>query len=238
MENNNGQQGNMNANVENEVIEIENDFDELVGIYMNGLKSDEHSRSKSYEILRKIFIENRGDESKQELIAVHLFAFLANWGMCRKGFLLNKDYLFSLPVVEILCKDDYKDLLYYNPFVQDLNGMNNLLLKLVEEIKQFYADEIYKSDIKKVSEILVSKIILGTFGCIIAFDTNVTSILPNECGNKIDEQSINWLNAFAKRHKDKIENHLQTLNEPFDRPIYTPMKVIDMYLFEKGLKNN
>lgn len=38
---------------------------------------------------------------------------LSELGMMRNSFLLQKDYLFNLPVVGILCKDEYRQLIQF-----------------------------------------------------------------------------------------------------------------------------
>ena len=53
-------------------------------------------------------------------ITLNLYAYLASWGMLRNSFLMQKDYLFSKPVVEILCKDKYSNLISFNPFKENI----------------------------------------------------------------------------------------------------------------------
>lgn len=244
MENTNGLLENINANGENEVTEIEEDFDELVSRYINIFSLDKNGRYKSYEHIRNVFKQNKdkNDEESIELMSLHLFTYLASWGMLRNSFLLYKDYLFLKPIVRILCDKKYEQLFNISPYYDSKKSYNvNNLLDLIEEIKNSCNDiRYYKNGEEFIivntnfTDTLISKIILGTLGCIIAYDNNTKEGLRkiNKCAT-LGKKSINQMIEFANRHKDKIEKHLQNLNDT-----YTSMKVIDMYLFEKGIQNN
>ena len=48
---------------------------------------------------------------------------------------------------------------------------------------------------------------------------------------KMGSQSIKELCAFAKANEEEIKKEISKLND-----LYTPMKIIDMYFFEKGFE--
>lgn len=48
---------------------------------------------------------------------------------------MQKDYLFSKPVVEILCKDKYSNLISFNPFKENIITDLETIMSLRDEIK-------------------------------------------------------------------------------------------------------
>lgn len=203
-------------------------------------QQDDNSRYKSYDHIRSAFLKYRKDETKRNLITLHLYSYLASWGMLRNSFLMQKDYLFSRPVVDVLCKDKYDLLLNFNPLNKVSFEEIELIEDLAKEIRNCYISKSYyeegssknKGIITNVTDTLVSKIILGTIGCTVAYDRYVKAGLIREnITPRLDSQSIMELNNFAIQNKDEIKLFIEKLGD-----LYTPMKIIDMYFFEKGFK--
>ena len=215
------------------------DISICVDKFLSNYNLDPNSRYKSYDHIRRVFIKYRKDENKRNLITLHLYSYLASWGMLRNSFLMQKDYLFSRPIVDILCQDKYDELLDFNPFVTTLGRSIGLILELVDEIRGYYVGKTYYLEgnkkpqrIENVTDTLVSKIILGTFGCTVAYDRYVKAGLSSfNMSQSISRYSINEICRFAKSNEEQIKEQLDKLNE-----FYTPMKIIDMYFFEKGLE--
>ena len=214
----------------------ENEMSEKLKLFKDVYDKDGNSRYKSFDHCRKCFIENRNKKDNYDLIALNLYAYLASWGMLRNSFLMQKDYLFNLKVVEILCNEKYDNLLNYNPFSATEKD-DEMIIKLKEEISNYYKGKKYysegnsKKEIKDVSETLISKIILGTFGCIIAYDRYVKAALSNyKIKQTLTKESLLQIRLFAKKYQEEIVDQLGN----YDKTIYTPIKIIDTYLFEKG----
>ncbi len=222
-------------------IEKQKDFDEYVSKYTRIFDLDENGRYKSYEHIRSIFLKYKDENTEEstELISLHLYAYLASCGMLKYSFLAYKDYLFLKPIVRILCDPKYESLLNFNPYDEDYTIINvNKLLHLIGRIKNVYNRIKYYKDNKEYiiinlnfTDTLISKIISGTYGCMIGYDKNVKNALSEiHCRVTLGRTSIKEMIYFANLHKEEINNQLKKLNN-----LYTPMKVIDMYLFEKGL---
>lgn len=200
-------------------------------------KEDENSRYRSYDHCRKAFIENKNNKDKYDLITLNLYAYLASWGMLRNSFLLQKDYLFNKPVVDILCKEEYSRLINFNPLKPDASEDLKLIMKLGNEIKKYYKGKTYitgkynsEETIKNVSDTLVTKIILGTFGCVLAYDNYVKRALrQKDINGCFSVKSMEQIVTFAKKHKDEINEACNELGN-----LYTPMKILDMYFWEVG----
>ena len=110
---------------------------------------------------------------------------------------------------------------------------------MVGEIKEYFIGKTFFEEgndkiktIENVSDTLISKIILGTFGCTVAYDRYVKIGLRSEyLPQSINKKSICKICDFAKNNQRTIEVLLRKLNN-----YYTPMKILDMYFFEKGFE--
>ncbi|MBP3238848.1 MAG: hypothetical protein J6M24_07235 [Lachnospiraceae bacterium] len=214
----------------------------------NVIKEDKECRDHSYEHCRRFFKDNReacinekeGNYIKCDLMALHLFAYLASFGMLHNSWILQKDYKFFIPFVKIICDDKYKDLLDYEPSDNDYQNKIELILDLKKELNKRFAEEVFYKDYKdekntgkKMSDTLFSKIILGTFGCIPAYDICVVEGLSSmgittTC-NKVSLQGIFDLVINNKETIDKLKDEIKN-----NKVLYTSMRIVDLCLWKKG----
>ena len=194
----------------------------------------------SYDHCRKCFLVNKINKRKYNLITLHLYAYLASWGMLRNSFLMQKDYLFNKPIVKILCENKYSTLIDWSPYnktEQEIDEYINLVLELKTRIKEYYLSDYYYNDkcekikIKNVTDTLVSKILLGTLGCIPAYDQYLVKALRHDkIVGTLSKKSISKVVEFAMDNEIDISKLCKKLG-----PLYPPMKIIDMYFWEKGI---
>ncbi len=219
------------------VINEKVDLTEHVSKFIKVYSSDKNGRYLSYDHVRRAFLSLRKDVSQRDLLTLHLYAYLASWGMLRNSFLMQKDYKFLTPIVEILCKAKYESLIDYDPF-NDVGTSNaRLIMELVDEIRNYFYGKTYYEEgnsepktIDNVTDTLVTKIILGTLGCIVAYDTYVVKGLGNHnLTKRVGIKSFMELKSFAQANETEIKEILSKLSN-----LYTPMKIIDMYFFEEG----
>lgn len=200
---------------------------------------DPNGRYQSYDHCRQSFLDNRDDKNKRDLITLNLYAYLASWGMLRNSFLMQKDYLFSRPVVDILCDSRYDSLVLFDPFEANIDSQLDLIMLLKKEIIEYYTGKLYISDddggehiIDHVTDTLVSKIMLGTFGCVPAYDQYFVKALRQKGINGVfNKKSMLQIVEFANENKSEILDICNNLG-----PLYTPMKIIDMYFWEMGIR--
>jgi hypothetical protein len=83
---------------------------------------------------------------------------LSELGKLRNSFLLDRDYLVHMEVVKNLCSREFSKL-FENPNDKNIP----LVLKAAEAIEKSYEKE-------SISDTLVTKILLGVFGCVPAYD--------------------------------------------------------------------
>ena len=213
----------------------EESLENFIHIYEN----DNNSRYKSYDYCREAFIKYRKNSEMYDYIALNLFAYLASWGMLRNSFLLQKDYRFLVPLVEILCEEKYDCLLNKYLFKKQTDEYIEKVLDITKRVSDYFKGTNYYIDgsnekkvVKNVTDTLISKILLGTFGCIPAYDENVKKSFKkfNIC-QTLNKNSLYSLTEFAKEHIDAINNLCSKLSD-----IYTPMKVLDIFFYEQGIK--
>ncbi len=219
--------------MENEKINLAEYVEKFLMVY----NADSNGRYLSYDHVRTAFLNYRKDETKRDLLSLNLYSYLASWGMLRNSFLMQKDYKFLAPIVDIICKERYEPIVNYNPFNDEGNQKPELIVDLVNEIRNYLLGKTYFEEgsnklkkITNVSETLITKILLGTLGCTVAYDTYVKKGLSkHKLVQKIGMKSILQLRSLAKTNEEEIMKYLSRLNE-----LYTPMKIIDMYFFEEG----
>lgn len=95
-----------------------------------------------------------------DTLALHLYAFLASYGMvCRGNILLQHNYKFLIDVVKIVCDSKYSQLLDIHIFAPNFNECT--YIELVIELKNAIVETL---NIPQKSDILTSKIMFGTLG--------------------------------------------------------------------------
>ncbi len=219
---------------------------EKVGTFYKSIEKDDNHRYKSWEHCFNYFLkpinEIKLDTDKASL---HLAFYLASWGMYRgSGYLLQKDYLIhQLLIEDIILNKEYEPLKSW-----DLNGNENesnikLLFELNSAIKEYYKKNITSiNSIKKtinVSDVLSTKIILGTFGCVPAYDRYFISglrVFDEKFGFTFNKKSFNNLVNVYKSNKDEIDKLSKEIF--FYKHKYPIMKIIDMYFWQVGFEED
>ncbi len=211
------------------------------------------------------------DNNRYLYLSLHLAFYLASWGMYRgSSFLLKFDYKVHLPTVKLILNEKYSSLLCFNRDKTAKNYNQNLELLfgkdgnegLVQEIKDIYLKlklEVKNSknnstivsvsdetDAKEnsdeyVSEILVSKILLGTLGCVPAYDTMLKRALKSarddyglKICSKFGKKSIESIVGFCNDMKKLLDNREKIFLENNVKIEYPLMKILDMGLWEIG----
>ena len=223
-------------------------------------KSWEHVRQEFYEFYINNVKENKKSITLNDKkhLALHLAFYLASWGMYRgSSFLLQNDYLIHVPIVEEILNAKYDVLWNYNPSnIEETEQVANLLfgtkdeIGLVKKIKNHYlfykkssavlydenddsfVDDNLQTTSNELSEILVTKIIMGTFGCLPAYDRFFISGLKDKgVKSKLSKQNFLELidvvnnNFISQINQFKIKKEFRN---------YTYMKFVDMYFWEHG----
>ena len=209
----------------------------LIRAYFEQNMSDPHGRYLSWEHCYKAFLENRDANDEQAInhLALHLAFYLASWGMYRgSSFLLQKDYKVHIPVVKIIQEKKYDPLV--GICAKDLCKEQNLALleDIGERICECYAAEGPAIDgkVNAASDTLITKILLGTLGCVPAYDRYYKESVKKYhiSSGKYNSDSVYRVAKFYCDHEDEFERLRLELSER--RIEYPPMKLMDMCFWQ------
>lgn len=216
---------------------------EAANRFYKELQEDKNARFRSWEHCYKSFHEARNNQSVDyDYLSLQLAFYLASWGMYRgSSFLLQKDYKVHTPVVEEILKPKYDylfglkcALLREREVQTTLTELEAFMTKHYAEIRNSVKDTEIK---KKPSATLRTKILMGTLGCVPAYDrffvegVKELGVATGLYGKNSLSQLVNYYD-----NKDNLER-LEAAREKFkvsDTLEYPQMKVLDMAFWEIG----
>jgi hypothetical protein len=205
--------------------------------YMNGrvatgrYSSFDYCYNYFYEFYKQDKIQELSNEKNLQMSCMHLGFYLASWGMFRpSSFLINKSGKhFEELIIEISKMDSDRweiDVINY-----DKSNVKDLI-----DCKEEIIDALGRSN-AKTWDTLVSKIMLGVFGNVPAFDT---FFKKSRIGVKsFNEQSLHKIQEFYRSNKSDFDScNISTLDFSGVKTDnkYTIAKLIDMYGFIDGQK--
>ena len=232
-------------NIINEFIKNAEKFYEKMD--ENNPNYEPNHRFKSWEHNFSIFCEEREKTNPDiDKLTIHLAFYLASWGMYRgSSFLLQKDYKIHEEAVKEIIKEDYDDLVAIK--FNELKGENlKKLERLNSFLRQHYRKIAEKEEDEKISDILITKILLGTLGCVPAYDNyfkkgfkkfNTLGSFSNNEG-KLNERSILRLTEFYEKYEKELEEKRKEFKIKINNKNveYPQMKVLDMGFWQIGLE--
>jgi hypothetical protein len=185
-----------------------------------------HTRYLSWVHCYKAFRENRNSPDKKDFLSLHLAWFLASWGMLRNSPLLDRDYLVHRPIVEVLVSGKYE------AFFQ--NGHTPDLIDLIMDASKTIRESYVGISVPSVSDTLITKILLGVFGCAPAYDRFFIFAARkyNICSGSWNEDSLRSIWQYYEQHREEFEKIRQEIT--VERLHYPPMKLMDMGLWQIG----
>lgn len=210
-----------------------------ISLFVKKTTQIENDRYKSWEYCYHSFISARNSSSPDyDILSLHLAFYLASWGMYRgSSFLLQKDYKIHTPIVKELLKSDYDELAGKDwSKASELDNDLSVLEKLKKFINDYYAPirKDVATDVKNnenVSEVLITKILMGTLGCTPAYDryfkVGIKSL--NVSTGNFNKNSTKKLIWFYTANSDIFEQLRNSLPCVDGSPIkYPEMKLVDM----------
>lgn len=222
-------------------------IDELISAaqtFYDDARANENGRSRSWEHCYRVFRDARTDPSPDyDYLSLHLAFYLASWGMYRgSSFLLQKDYKVLSPVVEKVLKPEY-DCLFGLACTDVRNGdVWKLLKKLSDDIADHFdpirnevAGRVVASP---VSPVLITKILMGTLGCVPAYDRFFVDGIKKYkvTTQEYSRKSVRKLAEFYEAHNDRLEEARRGMRT--DDLIYPQMKVLDMGFWQIGFERD
>ena len=158
------------------------------------------------------------------------------------SFLLQKDYKVLVPIVEKILKPEY-DCLFgvacvglRDPKVQER------LKELCDDIAEHFwpiRNEVAGREVaSSVSPVLVTKILMGTLGCVPAYDRffeEGAKYLGLE-KKSYNEDSLRELADFYEEHNDRLEEARRGMRT--EDLVYPQMKLLDMGFWQVGFEKS
>lgn len=222
-------------------------IDELISAartFYDDARANENGRSRSWEHCYRVFRDARTDPSPDyDYLSLHLAFYLASWGMYRgSSFLLQKDYKVLVPIVEEVLKPEYDCL--FGLACADLRepGVQKQLTKLNKYIAKHFGpirNEVAGREVASpVSPVLITKILMGTLGCVPAYDRffqDGAKYLGLE-HNSYKEKSLLELADIYEEHNDRLEEARRGMRT--EDLVYPQMKLLDMGLWQVGFERD
>ncbi|EAJ5698279.1 hypothetical protein L8648_000947 [Campylobacter lari] len=208
--------------------------------FHNKIKKINNHRYLSWEHCYEYFYINRKNVD-YNYASLMLSFYLASWGMYRgSSFLLHYDYqiyktmLKELLDINLWDKHDWSQIIKANKIIEET-------LLLYKNNKENENNEEDKNNKNKISNTLITKILLGIFGCTPAYDRFFVNGLKkyNINNNKIPiqycEDSYIGIMDLIDRCKSSFE--FPKISLKYNENIYYPdMKIMDMYFWILGKK--
>lgn len=209
--------------------------------YYNETVLDLHGRYLSWRHCYNAFSANRNslDESTLDYLALHLAFYLASWGMYRgSSFLLQKDYKVHTPVVRIIMEKRYDPLMGIS--AEELIKDENLTLleEVSDRIRKSYADErpSFEGMINNATDTLVTKILLGTLGCVPGYDRYYVQAVRRYkiSVGEYCRESVKAVANYYLTYKDRFETVREELSACGTQ--YPAMKLMDMCMWQAAFE--
>ena len=222
-------------------------IDELISAaqtFYDDARANENGRSRSWEHCYRVFRDARTDSSPDcDYLSLHLAFYLASWGMYRgSSFLLQKDYKVLSPIVEEILKPEYDCL--FGVACADLRepGVQEQLANASDYIAKHFGpirDEVAGREVPTpVSPVLITKILMGTLGCVPAYDRFFEEGARHLGLEKksYNEDSLLELADIYEAHNDRLEEARRGMRT--DDLIYPQMKLLDMGFWQVGFEKS
>ena len=212
--------------------------------FYDTLKKDENGRYRSWEHCYSNFINARDNKNAElDYLSLQLAFYLASWGMYRgSSFLLQKDYKIHIPVVKELLKEEYDPLAGID-CVELKREENQRLLENINDFLDEYSSNI-RDEVKNIkvrnqlSSTLITKILMGTLGCVPAYDRYFISGIKKQkvSSGNYNMKSIGQLVDFYEKNIVELENIRKDMK--VSGMAYPQMKILDMAFWQIGLDSD
>ena len=212
--------------------------------FYDTLKKDENGRYRSWEHCYSNFINARDNKNAElDYLSLQLAFYLASWGMYRgSSFLLQKDYKIHIPVVKELLKEEYDPLAGIDCVELKREENQRLLENINAFLDEYYSnirDEVKNIKVRnQLSSTLITKILMGTLGCVPADDRYFISGIKKQkvASGNYNMKSIIQLVDFYEKNIVELENIRKDMK--VNGMAYPQMKILDMAFWQIGLDSD
>ncbi|MGD9629334.1 MAG: hypothetical protein AB7V18_08825 [Pyrinomonadaceae bacterium] len=202
-------------------------------------KTGRHERFTSFDYCYNYFRNTEDLKKDVEKSCLMLGFYLASWGMFRgSSFLLQRSaWHFEATI-------DYIATLDRSVWKIDVDNYNENSIQQIIKIYQEIKDRLIVD--RKAHKTLTSKVLLGVFGFVPAFDDYFTKTFREISGEvcrfrSVNENSLGVIKDFYEANKEVIDRwSKQTFTTDFltgekTTTNYPKAKIIDMYGFQRAM---
>jgi len=198
----------------------------------------EHHRYRSWEHCYRYFRQTGPARLSADIdrAALQLAFYLASWGMYRgSSFLLQRTHTVHYKVIKLLADRRFAEL-----WRTEFGGREEdreripLILDLVKAIKVAYRPSVPRTGPGQPTDILVTKIILGTLGCLPACDRYfIAGFRGYGQYSRLNDSFIASVLAFCQDHLQELRREQTDIKQKGGLQ-YPLMKLVDMYFWQLG----
>lgn len=207
----------------------------LIETFMKDYSVDK--RNASYDFCYLYFQRNKGQlvGKNMECSCMHLWSYLASWGMLRGSSALLQ---YSPAVLKELIK--YFDSISTSAIWSvDVDSYNSTTNKLIIDVYNKIASILKNNTHNAPSVTLVTKIMLGVFGCVPAIDSYFYKTFHLLYGGYgvLGQNELDNLENFHQQHSKVINKIIIPVMDFEGNPTsfpYKKAKLIDMYGYMVG----
>ena len=206
------------------------DIREKLRAYYSGRTRDD--RDRSWEFCYRYFHHAKPEAIKtnRHHAALQLGFYLASWGMYRNSFLLQYAYTVHLGAVDCLLESKFSRL-----WTEEFGASDNdadlvpLILEACESVRATYRS-FAEAQHKTVTDTLLTKVVLGTMGCLPALDEYFKSGIG---GAKLNAAFIHKVRRFCRDNFQVLQDEQAALEDRYQ--MHCPlMKLVDAYFHRAG----
>ena len=201
--------------------------------------ADEHHRYRSWEHCYNYFRQSTPEQiaANRDQAALQLGFYLASWGMYRgSSFLLQHAYTAHLGVIAQLAAPRFA-MLWTQEFgaCDDDSRHVPIIIDLVHAVREAYRPFAPPAESRQASDTLVTKVILGTMGCLPACDRYFITGFKSagfrySC---LDHNFLKRVLQFCADNRRALREQ-QVSIEQSGGIRYPIMKLVDMYFWQIG----
>lgn len=215
---------------------METNIKEIIAKYLSGITADEFHRYKSWDNCFQAFSVAK----QSEIQILELAFYLASWGMYRgSSGLLQKNHRIHKGAVDIVFSKTYEKL-KCNETSEIKKENIKAILSVKDELAKHYSSIKFTKGADKPKSIsptdtLLSKIMLGTLGCVPAYDRYfIDGLKKMEMKHTgFNEAALDELFDFIDDNKKEIDLAQKLIKTKTQRH-YPLMKILDMYFWQIG----
>lgn len=152
----------------------------------------------------------------------------------------QKDYKVHIPVVRILLEKKYDPLVGISAEGLTEDANLDLLEEVCERIRRAYAAEqpSFEGTTNNATDTLVTKILLGTLGCVPAYDRYYVQAVKqyNISAGVYSKESVRDVAVYYLSHMDEFESLREELSTCGTR--YPAMKLMDMCMWQLAFETD